>query len=298
MGQYMEYGYILLDLALHPLIMRPHQAVMFVNEVKCKSILTKSGIPTIDYAINPYYGCAHKCQYCYAVFMKKFTGHTEPWGDFVDVKINAPEVLIRQLARLKKPSHISFGTVCDPYQPLELKYQITRQCLEILLNYRHSLSILTKSAVVVRDIDILTRLHKVKVSFTVTTMDEKVRKIFEPGAPSTEKRFKALKTLADKGIRTSVFVAPILPYLTDSEATLTGIYHAAKIAGAEYVMFDTLNPYPKVWRNVRRLVKTHFPEATRHYDYFYENRKMYNVSLRARISKLGNKQKVEHKFVF
>jgi len=271
---------------------------MFVNEVKCKSILNKSGISSIDYAINPYYGCAHKCQYCYAVFMKKFTGHTEPWGDFVDVKVNAPEVLAQQLTKLKKRSRISFGTVCDPYQPLELKYQVTRQCLEILIPYRHSLSILTKSSMVVRDIDILSRLHKVKVSFTITAMDEYVRKIFEPGAPSAERRFKALRTLANSGIRTSVFVAPVLPHLTDSEKTLAGIYRAAKTAGAEYVMFDTLNPYPKVWRNVRRLIKAHFPEAIKHYDYFYENRKMYNLHLRERISKLGDKYKVEHKFVF
>jgi len=271
---------------------------MFINEVKCKSILIKSGVSVIDYAINPYYGCAHKCQYCYAVFMKKFTGHTEPWGDFVDVKVNAPEVLARQLTRLKKRSRISFGTVCDPYQPLELKYQITRQCLEILKPYRHSLSILTKSTIVVRDIDILSRLHKLRVSFTITTMDEQVRKIFEPGAPSTEQRFKALRTLSHSGIRTSVFVAPVLPFLSDSEKNLCGIFKTAKVHGAEYVMFDTLNPYPKVWRNIRRLVKTSFPEIIKDYDYFYTNRQMYKVRLRERISRLGDKYGLEYKFAF
>jgi DNA repair photolyase len=271
---------------------------MFINEVKCKSVLNKSGISVIDYAINPYYGCAHKCQYCYAVFMKKFTGHTEPWGDFVDVKVNAPGVLAKQLARLKKHSRISFGTVCDPYQPLELKYQITRQCLEILRAYRHSVSILTKSTIVIRDIDILTRLRKVRVSFTITAMDERVGKIFEPGAPSAEKRFKALKTLSLNNIRASVFVAPVLPYLSDSPENLGGIIRAAKNAGAEYVMFDTLNPYPKVWHNVRRLIKTHFPEAIKHYDYYYENRRMYNVRLREMIARLGDKHDMEYKFAF
>jgi DNA repair photolyase len=271
---------------------------MFINEVKCKSILNKSGISVIDYAINPYYGCAHKCQYCYAVFMKKFTGHTEPWGDFVDVKVNAPEVLARQLLRLKKRSRISLGTVCDPYQPLELKYQITRRCLEILAPYQHSLSILTKSSIVVRDIDILTRLHKVKVSFTVTTLDERVRKVFEPAASPSEMRFRALRTLAQNGIRTSIFVAPVLPYLSDSEKALGDILRASKIAGAEYVMFDTLNPYPKVWRNVTRLVKNHFPQATVHYDYYYTNRRMYKVRLRERIARLGEKYNIEYKFAF
>jgi DNA repair photolyase len=261
---------------------------MFINEVKCKSILNKSGISVIDYAINPYYGCAHKCQYCYAVFMKKFTGHTEPWGDFVDVKVNAPE----------KSSRISFSTVCDPYQPLELKYQITRQCLEILMSYRHSVSILTKSTIVVRDIDILSRLHKIKVSFTITTTDEKVRKVFEPGTPSTEKRFKALRTLSHSGIRASVFVAPVLPYLSDSEKNLADILKSAKLSGAEYVMFDTLNPYPKVWHNVRRLVKNHFPEAMECYDYYHSNRRMYKVRLREKIARLGDRYNIEYKFVF
>lgn len=271
---------------------------MFINEVKCKSILNKSGIPVIDYAINPYYGCAHKCQYCYAVFMKKFTGHTEPWGDFVDAKINAPEVLERQLKRLKKPSRISFGTVCDPYQPLELKYKITGKCLDKLLNYRHKLTILTKSTIVVRDIDILQKLHKVRVSFTITTVDEPIRKVFEPGAPSAEKRFKGMRTLSQAGISTSVFVAPVLPYLSDSDDTLNEIFRSSRLCNAQYVMFDTLNPYPKVWRNVKRLIKAQFPALQEQYDYYYSNRKMYTVRLRRRIAEIAKKHKMECKIVF
>jgi DNA repair photolyase len=271
---------------------------MFINEVKCKSILNKSGISVIDYAINPYYGCAHKCQYCYAVFMKKFTGHSEPWGDFVDVKVNAPEVLARQIQRLKARSRITFGTVCDPYQPLELKYQITRQCLEIMIPYHHRVSILTKSAIVIRDRDILRRLYKVRVSFTITSTDERVRKVFEPVTPPAEKRFKAIRTLAHDGIRTSVFVAPVIPYISDSPATITEIFKAAKTAGAEYVMFDTLNPYPKVWRNTQRLVKKHFPERLESFNTYYTDRKMYKVRLRERIRNLGEKNRVDYRFAF
>ncbi|UCF69861.1 MAG: radical SAM protein [candidate division WOR-3 bacterium] len=271
---------------------------MIINEVKCKSILNKSGISVIDYSINPYYGCAHKCQYCYAVFMKRFTGHTEPWGDFVDVKINAAEVLARQLPRVRKRSRISFGTVCDPYQPLELKYQVTRKCLEILKPYRHRVSILTKSTIVIRDADILRKLHKVRVSFTITSMDEKVRKIFEPGAPPAEKRFKAIRTLAQDGIRTSVFVAPVIPYISDSSATITDILRAAKNAGAEYVMFDTLNPYPKVWRNTQRLIEKHFPDKLASFNTYYTNRKTYSIHLRERIRILGEKYGIEYKYAF
>jgi DNA repair photolyase len=271
---------------------------MFVNEVKCKSILNKSGISGIDYSINPYYGCAHKCQYCYAVFMKKFTGHTEPWGDFVDVKVNAPEVLAHQMQRLKKRSRISFGTVCDPYQPLELKYKVTRQCLEILTHYRHRVSVLTKSTIVIRDADILRRLYKVRVSFTITSMDERIRKVFEPVTPPAEYRFKAIRTLVHDGIHTSVFVAPVIPYVSDSPATIIDIFKAAKFAGAEYVMFDTLNPYPKVWRNVQRLVKKHFPERFESLTTYYTNRRMYRVRLREKIRILGEKYNIDYRFAF
>ncbi|KPK64735.1 hypothetical protein AMJ83_00655 [candidate division WOR_3 bacterium SM23_42] len=271
---------------------------MLINEVKCKSILNKSGVSVIDYSINPYCGCAHKCQYCYAVFMKRFTGHTEPWGEFVDVKTNAPAVLARQLQRLKRQSRISLSTVCDPYQPLELKYQITRKCLEILLNYRHKLSILTKSPIVVRDIDVLEKLHKVKVSFTITTLNQSVKRVFEPKTPSADRRFLALRTLSQRGIATSVFVAPVLPHLSDSSEVLDGIFRASRRAGAQYVMFDTLNPYPRVWHNVRRLIKIHFPEAIKHYDYYYNNQKIYRVHLREKIARIGDKHNIEYKFAF
>ncbi|MBE0432625.1 radical SAM protein [candidate division WOR-3 bacterium] len=271
---------------------------MFINEVKCKSILNKSGILGIDYAINPYYGCSHKCQYCYAVFMKKFTGHTEPWGEFVDVKVNAPEVLARQIRRLKTRSRISFGTVCDPYQPLELKYQVTRKCLEILAPSRHRVSILTKSAIIVRDAGILRTMHKIRVSFTVTTLDERVRSVFEPAAPPAEKRFNALRTIAQNGIRTSVFVAPVLPYISDSSSAIAGLFRAAKTAGAEYVMFDTLNPYPKVWYNTVRLVKKNFPEKLGSFSSYYTNQKMYQVRLREKISRLADECAMECKFAF
>ncbi len=271
---------------------------MVINKVKCRSILNKSGIPGIDYAINPYIGCGHKCQYCYAVFMKRFSGHTEPWGDFVDVKINAPEVLERQLKRLKKKSHISFSTVCDAYQPIEVKYMITKKCLEILTNYKHTVSILTKSSLVLRDVDILRHFDDIEVGFTVITFDNRVRKIFEPGSSSPEKRFAAIKILSIKNIPTWVFVAPTLPCFSDTKETLHQIFGASKDAGAGYVMFDTLNPYPKVWNNVMRLIRRHFPELEEFYGYYYNNKEKYGMQLKRKISKIARHYKIEYRCVF
>ena len=115
-----------------------------IQERKVKNILSKSGIPGADYCINPYVGCSHGCRYCYATFMKRYTGHPEAWGSFVDVKINAPEVLRRQIRKAAK-GKIMISSVTDPYQPIEDKYKLTRQCLQILLPYPFSVDILTKS---------------------------------------------------------------------------------------------------------------------------------------------------------
>ena len=232
-----------------------------IKDVQCRSLLNRSGIPGIDYGINPYTGCAHKCQYCYAVFMKKFTKHSEPWGDFVDVKVNAPGVLEKQLRRLKISSAINFGTVCDAYQPIESKYRITRSCLEILQPYKHSVSVLTKSPLVTRDLDILQRLHESEVGFTITTIDRDIKRVFEPRTMPVQKVFTAIKTLADHGINTWVFVAPILPGITDSAASIRTLIKSSQNAEARYIMFDVLNPYPKVWQNITRLAAKHFPDA-------------------------------------
>jgi DNA repair photolyase len=268
-----------------------------IKKIHCKSILNKSGIPVFTYTINPYIGCSHKCQYCYAVFMKKFTGHTAPWGTFVDVKINAAEVLSRQLKRCK-PGRISFSTVCDPYQHIEAKYKITRQCLEKLIDTDHSVSILTKSSLVVRDIDILKQLRSVKVGFTITTFHPRVKRFFEPKAPPARKRFEALKTLSSHGIQTWIFVAPVLPYFTDSEETLNRIFRNAQNNGARYIQFDALNPYPKVWNNISYLTKRYFPEAYDALTFFYYNRPAYLKCLNNKIFKISQRYTISYKVVY
>jgi len=181
-----------------------------IKEKKVKSILSKSGIPGVDYCINPYVGCSHGCRYCYATFMKRFTGHTEPWGSFVDVKTNAPEVLQRQIKKAAR-GHILISSVTDPYQPIEEKYKLTRRCLEVLLPYQSSVDILTKSTLVLRDLDLLKRFKEVEVGITITTDDDEIRKIFEPHASPIPARIQALKTLFETGLKTYVFIGPLLP---------------------------------------------------------------------------------------
>ncbi len=183
---------------------------LLIQEKRVKSILSKSGIPGVDYCINPYVGCSHGCRYCYATFMKRFTGHTEPWGGFVDSKTNAPEVLHRQMKKAAR-GHVLISSVTDPYQPVEEKYKLTRGCLEVLLPHQFSVDILTKSPLVLRDLDLLKQFKELEVGITVTTDDDGIRKIFEPHAPPIEARIQALKTLAKAGLKTYAFVGPLLP---------------------------------------------------------------------------------------
>jgi DNA repair photolyase len=204
-----------------------------VGEVRAKTVLSKSGIPGADYCINPYTGCTHGCAYCYATFMKKYTGHTEEWGTFVDAKVNAPEVLDRQLRRSRKGSVI-LSSVTDPYQPVEAEYRLTRRCIEILCRYQWPVHVLTKSPLVLRDIDLLARFDDLEVGLTVTTDDDAIRRLFEPGAPPIADRIEALRKLRRLGIRTYAFIGPLLPMDPD-------ILARELVPAVSYVFIDRMN---------------------------------------------------------
>jgi DNA repair photolyase len=209
---------------------------MKIREIKAKSILSHSQV--YDYALNPYVGCQHSCVYCYAKFMKRFTGHKEVWGDFVDVKINAPELLASEVKR-KRAGRVWVSGVCDPYQPLEKKYAITKMCLDILVDNGWPFTIQTRSPLVLRDIKTLKRGGSIEVGFTITTADERIRSLFEPGAPSSGKRIEALASLRLEGIRTFVMIAPILP-------GAEGLVNALK-GKVDYVVVDRLNYHYADW---------------------------------------------------
>jgi DNA repair photolyase len=181
---------------------------MLTKEIFAKNILSKSKVS--DYTINPYIGCEHACTYCYARFMKRFTGHTEKWGQFLDVKVNAPDLLAREIKR-KKMGNVWISGVCDPYQPAEEKYELTRRCLKILLKYDWPVTVQTKSPLVLRDMDLIKQFNAIKVGLSIGTGDEEIRGIFEPNVPSVKDRIEVLKRLHSQGIETFVMIAPLLP---------------------------------------------------------------------------------------
>jgi len=205
---------------------------------QARSIIARNDSPDIsfDQSINPYRGCEHGCSYCYARPSHSFLGHS-PGLDFetrLYAKTNAAELLERELAKPHYvPKVIALGANTDPYQPIERTYRITRQVLEVLDRASHPVGIVTKSQLIVRDIDILSRMAArgiVKVAISVTTLDRRLARSMEPRATTPARRLAAVRALAEAGIPTAVMVAPIIPALNDSE--IEAILAEAKEAGA------------------------------------------------------------------
>src|SRR3989338_7938548 len=219
-----------------------------VKEIEAKGILTKCGIPGIDFVVNPYIGCRFGCKYCYASFMGRFVGKKiADWGEYVYPKINAPELLAKEIER-KLPDkgrgkEVFFSSVTDPYQGLEAKYQLTRQCLEVLADwgFAGTLSVLTKSNLVTRDIDILKRFRQAVVGLTVTSADDGISRYFEKYAQPVSERFEALRKLNEAGIRTYAFIGPLLPHFVADEAGLEEGFQKLVEAGTKDVYVEHLN---------------------------------------------------------
>lgn len=209
---------------------------MYIKEIQARAILSKSKI--FPYTINPYVGCQHNCTYCYARFMKRFTGHPEPWGQFVDVKVNAIELLKQEIDK-KKPGRVWMSGVCDPYQSLELKYQLTRGCLQILAEQHWPVTVQTRSPMVLRDVDILQTGEDFEVGLSITTADDSIRYLFEPAAPPIPERLRTLDELHQAGVRTFAMLAPLLPGCEDLPVLLAG--------KVDYVILDRMNYQHADW---------------------------------------------------
>ena len=186
-----------------------------IRLVEARSILTPTKIPGSDYAANPYIGCTHACKYCYACFMKRFTNHPEPWGEFLDVKYWPP---------IKNPpkyegKRILLGTVTDPYLPQEAKFGRTRALLEELRDSGAHINILTKSHLVARDLKLLKQIEHISVAFSINTLDEKFRRDMDR-TPPIQRRLEAMQEIHAAGIPTATFISPIFPGITDAKAIM------------------------------------------------------------------------------
>jgi len=220
-----------------------------IHEIQCKSIINRSRISSIDYTVNPYTGCQHGCVYCYARFMSRYTKHHMVWGSYCDVKINAGEIIQKQIKRIPR-GLVSLSTVTDAYQPAERKYRITRRILKVLAEHRFPVSVLTKSDLVLRDLDLLSSFDKeiCDVGFSITSLNEKIRRIFEPHAPPIHRRIKALRDLHDAGIKTWLFLAPVLPI--SNQDTIISLLNAVS-DHVDSILVDTLNIKCGNWSGIK-----------------------------------------------
>jgi DNA repair photolyase len=241
-----------------------------VTEEKARKIITRNESPDIsfDRSINPYRGCEHGCVYCFARPTHAYMG-LSPALDFESklfVKPDAPELLERELsAPGYEPRVIAIGTNTDPYQPIERRYGVMRRILEVLERAGHPVGIVTKSALVQRDIDILARMARrglAKVALSVTTLDANIARTMEPRAATPLRRLETLRRLSDAGVPTSVMVAPVIPAINESE--IEHILEAASVAGVKEAGYVLLRLPLEVRDIFREWLMANFPDRYRH----------------------------------
>jgi len=234
------------------------------KEIVTKDLITKSNLPASDYVINPYVGCPHACKYCYARFMKRFTGHTEEWGNFIDIKRCDKTISVKKLYQ----KSVFISSVTDCYNPFEAKYQVTRNVLEQLKKADCLITISTKSDLILRDIDILKELKNVIVAISINTLDNGFQSDMD-NASSITQRIAALKELRKQGIYTVLFMSPIFPYITDYKK----IIEATEEFVCEY-WFENLNLRGNYKQDILQYISEKYSQYLSGYKDIYNNKNM------------------------
>ena len=233
-----------------------------IREIDVQSVMTKSSLPVGGYSVNPYVGCPHACKYCYASFMKRFTGHTEPWGTFLDVKHWKP------IADPHKydGQRIVIGSVTDGYNPYEETFCRTRTLLKELRGTNAEIMICTKSDLVLRDLDLLKAFPKVTISWSVNTLDEQFRSDMD-NAVSIERRLRAMKQVYDSGIRTVCFVSPIFPEITDVKTIIEEVKDYTDL-----IWLENLNLRGEFKVRIMNYICKNYPELFPLYEEIYNKK--------------------------
>lgn len=262
---------------------------MKIKEIQVNDYLTKSNLPASDYVINPYVGCPHGCKYCYASFMKRFTGHQEEWGTFIDIKRCDKKINLNKI----KNKTVFLSSVTDCYNKMEEKYEITKDILKQLISSECYLSISTKSSLILRDIELLKQIKNVTVSMSINTLDENFKNDMD-NAASIEKRLETLKELHNNGIYTILFMSPIFPYITEWKE----IIEKSKDYIDEY-WFENLNLRGQYKVSIMNYIKERYPQYYEEYVEIYnKNNKQYWINLAKEINNYCDKNKLNYKNYF
>jgi DNA repair photolyase len=292
-----------------------------VREIKVKSVLNKQKHADdwflSGYSINPFSGCSFNCVYCYT----KGSRYGEHQVPGLAVKINAPEVLVRQLknrARKREYGFIAFGSATDPYLPVEKDLKITRELLMIILRFHFPMNLLTRSPLILRDLDILKKIGEnailppdledkmdsgVVLSFSFSTTDKELARIFEPAAPSPRVRLETMKKCKEQGFRVGAIFMPLLPFLSDSEEHLDKMIKDAKDFGADFVMASGLTLFGDGPNDCKtryyNVLGEHFPELVPKTQAIFGNSfapsRKYQKELYIRLVKLLDKYQIRNR---
>lgn len=268
--------------------------VVKIGETTCKNIINTSGIEGVDYAVNPYIGCAHACTYCYARFMTRWYHQDEKWGTFVDVKKNAVKCMRREAPK-KKRGVILFSSVTDAYQPIEKKTELTRDLLKILAEYDWAVDILTKSSLVKRDIDVLGGFTQSEVGLTITGLDDAVRRVFEPGTSPIQERIDTLKLYSDAGIPTYAFLGPLLPFLSEMQLEELLNMIADKVGR---VIVDRLNIKAGNWKSIENTVLKLRPDILPEFKEASKEDSSYYDELKNRVCRFLDERAIPYDIVY
>lgn len=261
---------------------------IYEKDVNCLAVRSK--LPDADWVINPYMGCTHKCRYCYAVFMRRFSGCQEPWGNYAVIKHGKK----LQLDKFKENETVLIGSVTDGYQPLEKKYRKTREILSQLCDCKAQVEILTKSKLILEDLEYLKKIPRIKVGISMNTLNDDFRKIMEPRASTINDRIAVLKQLKQEGISAYLFVSPIFPGITDSERLIqeTGEF-------VDEFCFENLNLRGEYKENVLKVISEYAPQLMELYQEIYLRGNMdYWKNYAEKIAILGSKYHVSVKEYF
>lgn len=250
------------------------------------TLCSPSKLPASDYVINPYVGCIHRCKYCYASFMGRFTGHTEPWGTYLEPKRYASYKLPNKLDSSKT---ILIGSVTDAYNPLENKYMLMPKILETLRKCPAHVEILTKSSLVLRDLDLIKQIPDIAIGISLSNLEDADNKVLEPGASSAEERLRTLSELHENKIRTYLFVAPYLPGITSLDA----LYNATE-GFVDYICVENLNLRGNYKQPMLDAVKSLHPDLQNLWDDIYIHKKAneYWTAIEEQIERLRSRSSV------
>ena len=245
------------------------------REEPCRTALNHVRGMGFSWSLNPYMGCAHRCAFCYVRGFERRADRPsdERYGTSVRVKVNVVEVLRTELARRGwRRELVAIGAATDPYQPAEGRYRLTRGCIRVLGAARTPFSIITRGPLIVRDVDVLVeaaRRADVMVSVSIATVDERMSTRLEPGVAAPRQRLRAIRTLADAGIRAGVALAPVLPGLTDAPRDMAAVLDAAREAGATHAWSNVLNLRPGTREHFLAVLEREWPSELERYRRLY-----------------------------